>query len=208
VRARHDPAWTADGYVSDRWRPVSPVTGRLDAFHWQTPVASLPSDKGATIEFAALEEEGAFGDALPASNPPKQITSVNTVSMEPLLEAEASPAQTSADQASAHQASPDHQAPASDPEPPAQKAVPAEPPEVTTEASATEASPVATPLFRTRADFGGRNPALAPTIIPIVRQPDDPGIDDEGPRDEFAEQIGTPKVQAGGWRGFWSRLNG
>src|SRR6516165_3396444 len=24
VRARHDPVWTADGYVSDRWRPVSP----------------------------------------------------------------------------------------------------------------------------------------------------------------------------------------
>ena len=24
VRALHDPAWTADGYVSDRWRPVSP----------------------------------------------------------------------------------------------------------------------------------------------------------------------------------------
>src|SRR4029077_2421858 len=35
VRARHDPAWTADGYVSDRWRPVSPVSGRLDAFQWQ-----------------------------------------------------------------------------------------------------------------------------------------------------------------------------
>ena len=32
VRALHDPVWTADGYVSDRWRPVSPVTGRLDAF--------------------------------------------------------------------------------------------------------------------------------------------------------------------------------
>ena len=27
VRARHDPVWTADGYVSDRWRPVSPVSG-------------------------------------------------------------------------------------------------------------------------------------------------------------------------------------
>src|SRR5260370_8685802 len=25
VRALHDPVWTADGYVSDRWRPVSPV---------------------------------------------------------------------------------------------------------------------------------------------------------------------------------------
>lgn len=42
VRAAHDPAWTADGYVSDRWRPVSPVTGRLDAFQWVVPVAALP----------------------------------------------------------------------------------------------------------------------------------------------------------------------
>src|SRR4029077_10733484 len=56
VRARHDPVWTADGYVSDRWRPVSPVPGRLDAFQWQTPVASLPSDKGATIESSPFEE--------------------------------------------------------------------------------------------------------------------------------------------------------
>src|SRR6185437_10977151 len=56
VRARHDPAWTADGYVSDRWRPVSPVTGRLDAFQWQTPVASLPSDKARTIEPSPFEE--------------------------------------------------------------------------------------------------------------------------------------------------------
>ena len=50
VRALHDPAWTADGYVSDRWRPVSPVTGRLDAFQWQTPVAALPSDRAGVIE--------------------------------------------------------------------------------------------------------------------------------------------------------------
>ena len=56
VRALHDPAWTADGYVSDRWRPVSPVTGRLDAFQWQTPVAALPSDKGGTIESSPFEE--------------------------------------------------------------------------------------------------------------------------------------------------------
>ena len=27
VRALHDPVWTADGYVCDRWRPVSPVIG-------------------------------------------------------------------------------------------------------------------------------------------------------------------------------------
>src|SRR5207237_10687785 len=56
VRALHDPVWTADGYVSDRWRPVSPVSGRLDAFQWQTPVAALPSDQGATIESSPFEE--------------------------------------------------------------------------------------------------------------------------------------------------------
>ena len=47
-----------------------------------------------------------------------------------------------------------------------------------------------------------------PAVIPIVRAPDDPGIDEEGARDEFAEQIGPPKAQAGGWRGFLSRWGG
>ena len=53
-------------------------------------------------------------------------------------------------------------------------------------------------------------PAAAPipAVIPIVRAPDDPGIDDEAPSDEFTEQIGTPKAQAGGWRGFWARWGG
>ena len=57
------------------------------------------------------------------------------------------------------------------------------------------------PLFRTRRDI----PKTVPQVIPIVRAPDDPGVDDEGPSDEFSEQIGTPKAQAGGWRGFLSR---
>src|ERR1700726_3092588 len=56
VRALQDPVWTADGYVSDRWRPVSPVSGRLDAFQWQTPLAALPSDKNAAIEASAFEQ--------------------------------------------------------------------------------------------------------------------------------------------------------
>lgn len=37
TRAPRDPAWIADGVVSDRWAPVSPVTGRIDAFVWQAP---------------------------------------------------------------------------------------------------------------------------------------------------------------------------
>jgi HemY protein len=38
MRAPRDPAWSADGAVSDRWLPLSPVTGRLDAFEWRQPV--------------------------------------------------------------------------------------------------------------------------------------------------------------------------
>lgn len=41
LRARPDPVWIADGVRSDRWMPVSPVTGRLDAFQWKDPIADL-----------------------------------------------------------------------------------------------------------------------------------------------------------------------
>jgi HemY protein len=39
VNAPRDPAWTADGIVSETWAPISPVTGQLDAFQWRVPVA-------------------------------------------------------------------------------------------------------------------------------------------------------------------------
>jgi HemY protein len=41
VYAARDPAWTADGLISERWLPVSPVNGRLDAFQWKVPLAEL-----------------------------------------------------------------------------------------------------------------------------------------------------------------------
>lgn len=75
VRAAHDPVWTADGYVSDRWRPVSPVTGRLDAFQWLTPVAALPSDKAPALE-ADFADEPALPPPLEVSaseEPPKTL---------------------------------------------------------------------------------------------------------------------------------------
>jgi HemY protein len=45
LHAPRDPAWTADGYVSDRWMPVSPVSGRLDAFQWKVPVAEFADER-------------------------------------------------------------------------------------------------------------------------------------------------------------------
>ncbi|MEM9221617.1 MAG: heme biosynthesis HemY N-terminal domain-containing protein [Pseudomonadota bacterium] len=37
VRAPKDPQWIADGVIAAAWAPISPVTGRLDAFEWQVP---------------------------------------------------------------------------------------------------------------------------------------------------------------------------
>jgi HemY protein len=68
VRAAHDPAWTADGYVSDRWRPVSPVTGRLDAFQWMVPVAALPSPAAPEAERA--QPTPVLPSAPPSAAPP------------------------------------------------------------------------------------------------------------------------------------------
>lgn len=54
VRAQRDPVWVADGVVSERWAPVSPVTGRLDAFEWKTPVERplhlVEHDRSAPLE--------------------------------------------------------------------------------------------------------------------------------------------------------------
>ncbi|MGH6641480.1 MAG: heme biosynthesis protein HemY [Bradyrhizobium sp.] len=193
VRALHDPAWTADGYVSDRWRPVSPVTGRLDAFQWQTPVAALPSDKGAAIESSPFEE------AMLAT--PRRAVVLEPPAPAPVpapVEAESTePA------AAAPLAAQDNAPPAAvEPEPaPAVEPVPAPPP-------AQPAPVVAAPLFRARQDIPKAVPTPIPAVIPIVRAPDDPGIDDDGTPDEFAQQIGPPKAQAGGWRGFLSRWGG
>lgn len=41
MRAAPDPVWTGDGAVSEQWLPVSPVTGKLDAFQWRVPVAEI-----------------------------------------------------------------------------------------------------------------------------------------------------------------------
>jgi HemY protein len=41
VRAPREPVWTADGITAEEWEPVSPVTGKLDAFEWKVPVSAV-----------------------------------------------------------------------------------------------------------------------------------------------------------------------
>ena len=58
VRAPRDPAWMADGEVFESWAPVSPVSGRLDAFEWKVPAARLGAPVLADIEAAEAADRG------------------------------------------------------------------------------------------------------------------------------------------------------
>jgi HemY protein len=190
VRALHDPVWTADGYVSSTWRPVSPVTGRLDAFVWQAPLAALPSDKNATIEPSPFEE------AMLAPPAPRREP--------PAVEASEPAAEPAVDRIEPAAPAPQDNSPIVTLAPEPAPAPPAPPP------SAEPPQPA--PLFRARQDLAGHDQPKAsqssiPAVIPIVRAPDDPGIDDEATGSEFAEPI-HPTSQTGGWRGFLSRWGG
>jgi len=208
VRALHDPAWTADGYVSDRWRPVSPVTGRLDAFQWQTPVAALPSDKGPAIEASPFEEAMlAAPHRAVVLEPPKDVEAEPSPVV-PAPAAEVAPS-TPAPTTPAPVAEQDNAPPpaAAARETPPAEAAP-EPAPAPSPPPAELASNRPAPLFRSRQDIPKAVPVPIPAVVPLIRAPDDPGVDDDGPADEFAEQIGPPKAQAGGWRGFLSRWGG
>ena len=41
LKAPRDPAWVADGVVASEWAPVSPITGKFDAFEWKRPAREL-----------------------------------------------------------------------------------------------------------------------------------------------------------------------
>lgn len=54
-RAPRDPAWVADGTVSDSWSPVSPVTGRIGAFEWREPPQASEAHLRARIDADRFE---------------------------------------------------------------------------------------------------------------------------------------------------------
>jgi HemY protein len=90
ARAPRDPAWIADGVVSDQWAPISPVTGRIDAFVWQAPPDVLVAPEVAFSDDVAADlddqpkvlpilvaEEDAVGEAgvtaATATAPPEDV---------------------------------------------------------------------------------------------------------------------------------------
>jgi HemY protein len=84
VHAASDPKWTADGFVSHKWLPVSPVTGKLDAFQWKVPLADL-GPPGPVIEQVAP------APVPERSVPPASAVPAPAADAAPALDAEAAP---------------------------------------------------------------------------------------------------------------------
>jgi HemY protein len=77
VSAARDPVWFADGVISDRWEPVSPVDGKLDAYQWRVPVETR--DKASADLVATRLEE-----LLALSAPDDPDVSINTAAKDPV----------------------------------------------------------------------------------------------------------------------------
>lgn len=77
LRAPRDPAWIADGVVSEHWAPVSPVTGKLDAYVWEVP-------PGVTATPLIEHEAERLRAAIAAVPPPKPAIVPNPEPAKPL----------------------------------------------------------------------------------------------------------------------------
>ncbi|SFB25250.1 HemY protein [Rhizobium sp. NFR07] len=96
LRAPRDPSWVADGFVSENWLPISPISGKLDAFEWKVPFSQL---EGPVVEGkAAADEAIANLPAVTESSPRPPVAPVET---KPRAE-EAKPAKVTAPPAATH----------------------------------------------------------------------------------------------------------
>jgi len=164
LNARRDPAWTADAFVSDHWLPISPVSGRLDAFEWKDPLAG--EDHGTVIEHraeapapaaapAVLSAKDADAKALGAAGPPRAESSQPAPHPQPLpASGESERAQRAAEEGA-------HPAPFSAGGRSERRAMAAATADESRVPRAREMTPV------------------APAVIPLVPPPDDPGPNGE-----------------------------
>jgi HemY protein len=74
LRAARDPAWMADGMTFERWLPVSPVSGKIDAFQWVAPppmiAAEPPAEEPLDIPAIEADEVVSAPESPPAAEPP------------------------------------------------------------------------------------------------------------------------------------------
>ena len=193
VRALHDPVWTADGYVSRQMAAGVAGLGPARCVPVADPGRGVAVGQGRRARRQGIQRSHPVGAA------PRRVRRARS----PVEDAQTPAAQDNSP------ANPSSSKPPPSPRPRLPPRRRRRRSQAAPRRRAESAPMTAAPLFRARTDLGKARPAPIPAIIPIVRAPDDPGIDDEPPpRDEFAEQLSPSQGQAGGWRGFLSRLGG
>ncbi|HQF32055.1 MAG TPA: heme biosynthesis protein HemY, partial [Hyphomicrobiales bacterium] len=179
IRAPRDPAWTADGYVAEEWAPVSPITGRVDAFEWRVPVEQLAGPADLVVDDALVAPMVFEEDAAETSEP---LVIEATATPEP---APAEPAAEPAKEA----------APKAEPAEPVAEAAAAEPAKAEAEKPKSEKpeaeKPKAEAKPATKAGAKAADDKSDVVRFPLEHAPDDPGPE---PADE--------KGAGGGYRMF------
>ena len=208
VHAALDPVWTADGLIAEHWMPVSPATGRLDAFRWRVPVADL-TPRGPLLEPAPSRPAIAapvIPDVMPASKEAKpeiRIEAGPAPKPEPKPEQKSEP-QTELKTEARFEPRTEFRTepkpePKSEPKPePKSEPKPPEPrPELKSEPRSEGAAEVAIETMPGPSPLDQSAPPASPKAIPpalaaAIAVPDDPGPEPEAP-----EPMPKPAANAG-----------
>lgn len=66
LHAPEDAMWTGEGYRSERWSPINPVTGEFDALEWKVPALRLREPQAAPISAPVAVP-------VPSGSPPERV---------------------------------------------------------------------------------------------------------------------------------------
>jgi HemY protein len=164
ARAAHAPrdaTWIADGVASDRWAPMSPVTGKLDAFRWEVPPDVLAPPPASLVDDVVADLDDKSPEPAPQLAAPAEAEAPELAEAAP-APAPAQPRMPDVDETPPVAAS--EAAPAA--------AAPAEP-------AAVEATPPAAEGPAKPNGSGAPHVEPTPVVFPVPRAPDDPGSDEE-----------------------------
>ena len=201
VRAPKDAVWTADGYVSEKWLPVSPLSGRIDAFEWKVPVEQLGAPQAAALDADGLEDliseppvaqSAAAEETDPVSAsqavPEPEAAPAGTDAAEPLEQTEDTAlieAEVEQPANSSSETEPEAAASARGEEVAASNAG--------TEDAVIEAAAEDTDAAEEKAEAAGQEGEEEEdnrTAFPFGRRPDDPGISEDDPPPERKKRFG------------------
>ncbi len=182
VRAPRDPAWTADGYVSETWEPVSPISGAIGAFEWKVPVerlgAVIDPDEADPIELPVIPE--------PVTEPEHdaEIEATDVEEPEPSSDVVEASVSEEGDPVADEPAEPAEPADRSDSDE-GPKPELADEAEQSAEEMKMEAEPEddqTVPV--TGGEQGTEEEESEAEIVPLHKIPDDPGVDEETPKEQ------------------------